>query len=134
MNEDRETETLGSVAEVAAAGEDDQEGETFRPERSKVVTRIALLKQRGIEVDEWIAEEFTGIERQLAQLRDAVQKRRQPIVWFQTAKEVLEALDRGVVKDKNEARKLLGLTGRVAKRRQPEGLRRHAEARRAGRS
>lgn len=121
MSEDSETKTVADLDGFTAAGEGDQEGEADRPERAKVAARIALLKQRGVEVEEWMAEEFTSIERQLAQLRDAVKRRKQPIVWFSNAKDVLDAFDRGILKDRNEARKLMGLPA-APKRKQPAHL------------
>lgn len=121
MSEDSETKTVADLDGVTAAGEGNQEGEADRPERAKVAARMATLRQRGIEVEEWMAEEFTSIERQLQQLRDAVLKRKQPIVWFTNAKEVIDAFDRGILINKNEARKLLGLKA-AAKRKQPAHL------------
>lgn len=130
MNEATEAEALANSDQAASAGEGDEGGETFRPERVKVAARMATLRQRGVEVDEWLAEEFTSIERQLQALQDAVRKRKQPIVWFNSAKEVIDAFDRGILKDKNEARKLLGLAA-APKRKQPAHLAAAQAARRA---
>jgi hypothetical protein len=116
---------------AARNGAEDPEGGF---DRLAIVRRIAELRRRGVEVDEWIAEEFTQIEKQLAQLRDARLKGRQPIVWFQTARDVMDAFDRGLLKDKNEARKMFGLSPlRPKKRAQPPQLA-AAQARRRARS
>lgn len=128
--ETQEAETLADPDDFAAAGEGDEGREAGEPQRVKVAARMAVLRQRGVEIDEWIAEEFTGIERQLTQLRGAVMKRKQPIVWFNNAREVMDAFDRGLLKDKNEARTLLGLT-KAPKRKQPAHLAAAQAARRA---
>lgn len=136
-----ETETLADPIGTTAADEgtegtaaDGAEGpEGFS--RVAVARRISELRRRGIEVDEWLAEEFTQIERQLQQLRDARLKGKQPIIWMTTAKDVMDAFDRGIIKDRNEARAMFGLKAlKKIRRPQPEGLRRHAEARRAAQS
>lgn len=128
--EGAEAEALANSDEAASAGEGDEDREAGGPQRIKVAARMAVLRQRGIEIDEWIAEEFTNIEKQIQQLRSALLQRKQPIVWFSNAREVMDAFDRGVIKDKNEARKLLGLA-KAPKRKQPAHLA-AAQARRRG--
>jgi hypothetical protein len=124
-----ETETAETVADPIGTSATDQnpEGTTPRTEDFEgfdtvaITRRIAELRRRGIEVDEWIAEEFTQIERQLVQLRDARLRGKQPVIWFQSARDVMDAFDRGLLKDKNEARRMFGLSP-LKKRAQPAHL------------
>lgn len=134
-----ETETSETVADPigASAADEDSEGtaseaKTEVPYSLKITARMMELRRRGVEIDEWIAEEFTNIERALQQLRDARLRGKQPVVWFQTARDVMDAFDRGVLKDKNEARAMFGLKP-LKKRAQPAHLA-AAQARRRGRS
>jgi hypothetical protein len=77
---------------------------------------------RAMAREEWISDEFMYLERALVDLNDKFRKRekgKQNVVFFASAAEVLKAKDSGVI-DKNEARKLLGLS----RKRQPAALRR----------
>lgn len=126
MNVETETpEALADPIGASAADEGPEAAAQEAPEggidRLAVVRRIQELRRRGVEVDEWIAEEFTLIEKQMQQLRDARLKGRQPVIWFQTARDVMDAFDRGLLKDKNEARAMFGLKP-LKKRTQPAHL------------
>lgn len=76
-------------------------------------------RKRANMDQEWIADEFERIERELVILRAIKRDKRQPKVFLQMPAEVLKAHDSGII-TKAEARKILGL----GKTRQPAQLRR----------
>jgi hypothetical protein len=63
---------------------------------------------RATLAEQWIADEFEQIERELVLLRAVKRDKRQPKVFLQIPAEVLKAHEQGVI-SKAEARKILGL-------------------------
>jgi hypothetical protein len=78
--------------------------------------REAARKQLGAN-EQWIADEFETIERELGWMRARFRQpvKKQGTIWFTDAKEVLDSVTAGVA-SRMEARKILGLRGKALPR------------------